>query len=712
MPATFKLTDIIASELRIPRQSAENTAKLLSESCTVPFISRYRKEATGGLDEMQIAAIDSRLKELNELLKRKETILKTIAEQNLLSPELQQKIENCFQPNELEDLYLPYKPKRKTKASVAKEKGLEPLAAAILAQKPGDIELEAEKYLTDMVAGTCEAIAGAKDIIAEIINEDAQARAAARQVFARTARVEAKVAKGKEAEGDKYKDYFSFSEKLDTCPSHRVLAVMRAETEGILKLSIEPDNEAAESSVSRLFVKGRHQSSELVAQAAADSYKRLMKPSIEKEFYNAAKEKADREAIRIFADNLRQLLLAAPVGEKRTLAIDPGFRTGCKVTCLSEHGDLLTNDTIYPHEPQKQEAKAADTIKQLVKKYSVEVIAVGNGTAGRETEAFIKSLGLGSVKLYLVSESGASIYSASKLARDEFPSHDVTVRGAVSIGRRLMDPLAELVKIDPKSIGVGQYQHDVDQAMLSDSLTSVVESCVNSVGVDINTASKHLLAYVSGLGPVLADNIVKHRQENGKFMDRKQLLKVPRMGPKAYQQCAGFLRIRNGKNPLDASAVHPEAYGVVEKMAKDKGVKLPQLLADKSLRQSVKIEQYVSNEIGLPTLKDIMAELEKPGRDPRQAAGEFEFDQTVTEISQLREGMVLPGIVTNLTNFGAFVDIGLKENGLLHISAIADRFIQSPSEVLKLSQQVRVEVVSVDTDRKRIQLSMKSVPQK
>ena len=708
-----QFAQIISRELSISLVQAKNTLALMGEGCTVPFISRYRKEVTGGLDEVQIADVFNRSAELDVLAKRKETILKTIAEQGKLTPELEKEIAKTWDPNILEDIYLPYKPKRKTRATIAKEKGLEPLAEVIFAQRPGSIAQLAKKYLGEHVATEEEAIEGAKDIIAEWVNENTEARSKVRINFERTAQLATKLVKGKEEEGAKYQDYFNFSEKLDKCPSHRVLAVMRAENEGILKVSIDPDDETSEMLLSRLLVRSGGESSALVKEAVSDSYKRLMKPSIEKEFYKLAKDKADAEAIKIFAENLRQLLLAAPVGAVRTLALDPGYRTGCKLVCLNEHGDLLHNETIYPHPPQSKEIDAARKINQLVESYQIQAIAIGNGTAGRETEAFIKRMKFyADVKVFVVNESGASIYSASKVAREEFPDYDVTVRGAVSIGRRLMDPLAELVKIDPKSIGVGQYQHDVDQTNLQQSLTQVVESCVNMVGVDVNTASKHLLTYISGLGPQLAENIVKFRSENGEFSERKQLLKVPRMGPKAYQQAAGFLRIRNGKNPLDNSAVHPESYHIVEKMAKDKGVKVSDLLNDKTVRDSIQLDKYTSAEVGLPTLTDIKNELAKPGRDPRQGISTFAFDDTIKEFKDLKEGMVLPGMVTNLTNFGAFVDIGVKENGLIHISNITTQFISSPADVLKLNQQVRVKIIALDHERKRIQLAMKGIDQK
>lgn len=704
---------IISRELSIAIGQAKNTLALFSEGCTVPFISRYRKEMTGGLDEVQIADVFNRNAELEQLAKRKETIIKTISEQGKLTAQMEKEIAQTWDPNVLEDIYLPYKPKRKTRASIAKEKGLEPLAEIIFAQRPGNIAQLVKQYLGEKVGSETEAIEGAKDIIAEWVNEHAEARSRVRINFERTGQLATKLVKGKEEEGAKYQDYFSFSEKLTKCPSHRVLAVMRAENEGILKINIDPDDETSEILLTRLLVRQGGESSTIVKEAVSDSYKRLMKPSIEKEFYKLAKDKADAEAIKIFAENLRQLLLAAPVGAVRTLALDPGYRSGCKLVCLNEHGDLLHNETVYPHPPQNKENDAAKKINQLVETYQIEAIAIGNGTAGRDTEAFIKRMKFfADIKVYVVNESGASIYSASKVARDEFPDYDVTVRGAVSIGRRLMDPLAELVKIDPKSIGVGQYQHDVDQTNLQQTLTQVVESCVNMVGVDVNTASKHLLTYISGLGPQLADNIVKYRSENGEFSERKQLLKVPRMGPKAYQQSAGFLRIRNGKNPLDNSAVHPETYHIVEKMAKDKAVNVKELLNNATLRDSILLDKYTSAKVGMPTLTDIKNELAKPGRDPRQGISTFAFDDTIKEFKDLKEGMILPGMVTNLTNFGAFVDIGVKENGLIHISNITTQFITSPADALKLNQQVRVKIIALDIERKRIQLAMKGIDQK
>jgi len=703
---------IIAQELSVSEWQVGATLTLFSEGCTVPFISRYRKEATGGLDEVQIAHVFDRKEELSQLEKRKETVLKTIAEQGSLTSELEDRIKKCFDPIVLEDIYLPYKPKRKTRATIAKEKGLEPFAHEIFSQKNGSVEKWARNYLNENVASVEDALAGAKDIIAEWVNEDSGARAVVRAVFDRTAQLGTKVAKGKDVDGAKYQDYFSFSQKLDSCPSHRILAIMRAEKEGVLKVSIEPDSSACERALHKRILKSYSESGAVVKDAIDDSYKRLMKPSIEKEYFKIAKEKADAEAIRIFAENLRQLLLSAPVGSVRTLAIDPGFRTGCKVVCLNEYGDLLHNETIYPHPPQKQTVQAMKKINHLVDAYKIEAVAIGNGTAGRETEAFIKRMKFNvAVKVFVVNESGASIYSASKVAREEFPNYDVTVRGAVSIGRRLMDPLAELVKIDPKSIGVGQYQHDVDQGELQNSLTHVVESCVNMVGVDVNTASKHLLTYISGLGPQLASNIVAYRSENGEFTERKQLLKVPRMGQKAYQQCAGFLRIRSGVNPLDNSAVHPETYSIVEAMAKDNRVTVSELLCNEAVRNAINLDVYVTEMVGLPTLTDIMEELAKPGRDPRQSISNFSFDETIAEFKDLEEGVVLPGIVTNITNFGAFVDIGIKENGLVHISNIATEFVANPADVLKLNQQVRVKIIALDHDRKRIQLAMKGVPQ-
>lgn len=707
-----QIISLIAQELSIREKQVENTITLLDEGCTVPFISRYRKEVTGTLDEVQVADVFHLYENYTALEKRKETILKTIDEQGKLTPELRSKIENCFDATALEDIYLPYKPKRRTKATIAKEKGLEPLAKILMSQNNNDVDSASERFLNDDVANSDEALQGARDIIAEWVSEDSRARDKVRHHFKREAVVYSKLVKAKEEEGEKYRDYFDFEEPLSKIPSHRLLAMMRGANEGILRVSLSPDDEMTVESLNRQFVKGRNSSSEQVQIAVADSYKRLIKPSIENEFNKLAKEAADAEAIEVFRQNLQQLLLAAPLGQKRILAIDPGFRTGCKVVCLNENGDLLHNENIFPHPPQSELKKAAAKISQLTATYKIDAIAIGNGTASRETEQFIKKVKFNKdVDVFIVNENGASIYSASKVAREEFPEYDVTVRGAVSIGRRLMDPLAELVKIDPKSIGVGQYQHDVDQTKLQTSLDEIIAFCVNKVGVELNTASKHILTHVSGLGPALADNIVKYRSENGQFQSRKELLKVPRMGKRAFEQCAGFLRIRNGKNPLDNSAVHPESYKLVETIAKDQKCKVNDLLESKDIRKKVNVASYVTEKVGLPTLNDIMSELEKPGRDPREGIKVFSFDDSLSNINDLHQGMTVPGIINNITNFGAFVDIGIKENGLVHISNICDKFISSPSEVLQLHQHVMVKVLEVDHDRKRIQLAMKGVEQ-
>ena len=706
----MKITDLISSALSIKASQIEKTIGLLDSGATIPFISRYRKEVTGGLDEVQIGAIKEQNDKLNELVKRRETILKSIEEQEKLTPELKTRIENCWNSSELEDIYLPYKPKRQTRAEIARKKGLEPLAKLIMAQHPVDEEGKALSYVKGDVKDTKEAIAGACDIIAEWINEDEYARNAIRNLFEREAVITAKVVKGKEEEGDKYRDYFDFSEKLSKASSHRILAIRRGESEGFLRVNIAPDEDTALERLDKRFIKGDNdnEATNYVADAIEDSYKRLLKPSIETEFSALSKQKADEEAIRVFIENLRQLLLAPPLGQKRVLGIDPGYRTGCKLVCLDAEGNLLHNETIYPHPPQNETSKAGNKVVKLVSTYNIDAIAIGNGTASRETERFITNLRYEKeVKVFVVSENGASIYSASKIAREEFPDYDVTVRGAVSIGRRLMDPLAELVKIDPKSIGVGQYQHDVDQAKLKNSLDLTVESCVNLVGVNVNTASKHLLTYVSGLGPVLAQNIVDYRAAHGAFKSRKELMKVARMGEKAFEQCAGFLRIAEAVNPLDNSAVHPESYHVVEKMAKDLQCTVSELIQNKELKKSLDLKSYITDTVGLPTLNDIIEELDKPGRDPRKGIKMFEFDPNIRTIDDLREGMILPGIVTNITNFGCFVDVGIKENGLVHISEIADRFVSDPTEVVSLHQHVEVKVLSVDLTRKRVQLSMK-----
>jgi uncharacterized protein len=702
--------EIISGKVGIPVRQVKNTIELLEEGATIPFISRYRKEHTGSLDEVKITEIRDELNKLKELEKRKAYILKTIQEQEKLTPELKEKIEGCMDPVQLEDIYLPFKPKRKTRATVARDKGLEPLAKILMKQQEMQIEHIASQYLSDEVENVEEALQGARDIIAEWVNENQRARKTVRVQFDRGAVICARVVKGKEEEAEKFRDYFEFSEPLKKCPGHRILAMRRGEQEGYLKISIEPDSTRTIDSLEDQFVRGRNEAGTQVSEAVNDSYKRLMQPSIENEYKALYKEKADQEAIKVFAANLRQLLLASPLGQKRVMALDPGFRTGCKLVCLDEHGNLLHNETIYPHPPQSDKTGATRKVSSLVQQYKTEAIAIGNGTASRETERFIRLIRFPhDLEVYMVNESGASIYSASKLAREEFPDYDVTVRGAVSIGRRLMDPLAELVKIDPKSIGVGQYQHDVDQTRLKESLDEVVESCVNLVGVNLNTASKHLLTYVSGLGPVLAQNVVDYRSEIGGFTSREQLKKVPRMGAKGFEQCAGFLRIEDADHPLDNSAVHPESYHVVQKMAKDLGVDIQQLVRDGSLVKKIELSHYVSGDTGLPTLKDIASELEKPGRDPREQIEVFEFDQGVFSMEDLKPGMELPGIVTNITKFGAFVDVGVKQDGLVHISQLADRFIKDPNDVVKIHQHVRVKVLEVDISRKRIQLSMKGV---
>ncbi|HOV35132.1 MAG TPA: Tex family protein [Dysgonamonadaceae bacterium] len=700
----------ISDTLQISLPSIENTIKLLDGGATIPFISRYRKEATGGLNEVQIAQISEMYDKMIELEKRKSFILKSIDEQGKLTDELKRKIDDCMEAVELEDIYLPYKPKRQTRAEIARKKGLEGLAKWLMSQAPVAVEQKAADFVGKEVADADEALKGACDIIAEWVNEDEKARQTVRNIFAREAVITSKVIKGKETEGEKYSDYFAFSAILSRCPSHRLLAIRRGEAEGFLRVSISPDDDKCIEKLLVRYVRNHSEAADYVKKAVIDGYKRLLKPSIETEFANLAKEKADDEAIFVFADNLRQLLLAAPLGQKRILAIDPGYRTGCKVVCLGEQGDLLHNETIYPHPPQNEFSKSAAKITKLVSTYKIEAIAIGNGTASRETERFIANLQYDRpVKVFVVSENGASIYSASKTAREEFPDYDVTVRGAVSIGRRLADPLAELVKIDPKSIGVGQYQHDVDQTKLKRALDRTVESCVNLVGVDLNTASKHLLTYVSGLGETLAQNIIDYRSENGPFASRNELKKVPRLGEKAFEQCAGFLRISNAKNPLDNSAVHPESYAIVEKMAADLQCSVKELIGNKSKIDSIDLRHYQSETVGEETLTDILHELEKPGRDPRHTAQVLEFDPNVRTIADVREGMILPGIITNITNFGCFVDFGIKENGLVHISELADRFVSNPTDVVSLHQHVKVRVLSIDMQRKRIQLSMKSV---
>lgn len=708
-----EFSQMIAAELKLPAHRIANTLKLLQGGATIPFISRYRKEATGGLDEVQIGDIQTRYEKLCELSKRKETVLSTIEEQGKLTPELKARISACWNATELEDIYLPFKPKRKTRAEAARAKGLEPLALLLMMQKENNLAAKVRNFVKGEVKDEEDALKGARDILAEQISEDERSRNLMRNQFQRQALIQSKVVKGKEAEeaSAKYRDYFDFCEPLKKCSSHRLLALRRGESEGVLKVSIFPEDEdMCNERLQRLFVRANNECAHQVEEALTDAYKRLLKPAIETEFAALSKEKADEEAIRVFAENLRQLLLAPPLGQKRVMGIDPGFRTGCKVVCLDAQGTLLHNEAIYPHPPKSEYAQAARKIVKLVEQYKIEAIAIGNGTASRETEQFVTSQRYDrEVQVFVVSEDGASIYSASKTAREEFPDYDVTVRGAVSIGRRLMDPLAELVKIDAKSIGVGQYQHDVDQTKLKASLDQTVESCVNLVGVNVNTASKHLLTYVSGLGPTLAQNIVDYRTENGPFESRRQLLKVPRMGAKAYEQCAGFLRIPQAKNPLDNSAVHPESYPIVEQMAKDLNCTVADLIKDKELRSKINLKKYVTDTVGLPTLTDILQELDKPGRDPRQKIQVFEFDKNVRTLDDLQEGMELPGIVTNITNFGCFVDIGIKENGLVHVSQLADRFVSNPADVVRIHQHVRVKVMSIDHERKRIQLTMKGL---
>lgn len=708
-----EFSQMIAAELKLPAHRIANTLKLLQGGATIPFISRYRKEATGGLDEVQIGDTQTRYEKLCELSKRKETVLSTIEEQGKLAPELKARISACWNATELEDIYLPFKPKRKTRAEAARAKGLEPLALLLMMQKENNLAAKVRNFVKGEVKDEEDALKGARDILAEQISEDERSRNLMRNQFQRQALIQSKVVKGKEAEeaSAKYRDYFDFCEPLKKCSSHRLLALRRGESEGVLKVSIFPEDEdMCNERLQRLFVRANNECAHQVEEALTDAYKRLLKPAIETEFAALSKEKADEEAIRVFAENLRQLLLAPPLGQKRVMGIDPGFRTGCKVVCLDAQGTLLHNEAIYPHPPKSEYAQAARKIVKLVEQYKIEAIAIGNGTASRETEQFVTSQRYDrEVQVFVVSEDGASIYSASKTAREEFPDYDVTVRGAVSIGRRLMDPLAELVKIDAKSIGVGQYQHDVDQTKLKASLDQTVESCVNLVGVNVNTASKHLLTYVSGLGPTLAQNIVDYRTENGPFESRRQLLKVPRMGAKAYEQCAGFLRIPQAKNPLDNSAVHPESYPIVEQMAKDLNCTVADLIKDKELRSKIDLKKYVTDTVGLPTLTDILQELDKPGRDPRQKIQVFEFDKNVRTLDDLQEGMELPGIVTNITNFGCFVDIGIKENGLVHVSQLADLFVSNPADVVRIHQHVRVKVMSIDHERKRIQLTMKGL---
>ena len=705
-------TRLISAELHLPEPGVENTLKLLDEGCTIPFISRYRKERTGGLDEVQIAAISNRAEQLQEIAKRKATVVNTITEQGKMTADLQKRIDDCWEMTTLEDIYLPYKPKRRTRAQIAREQGLEPLATLLLMQREANPERAAQRFVVagDSPANTSEALKGAQDIIAEQVSEDERSRNTVRSAFRREAFIVSKAVKSKKDndEAQKYSDYFDWEEPLKRCSSHRLLAMRRGESEGILRVSITIDDDEAVSRLQRSYVRGHGACQRLVAEAVEDGYKRLLLPSIETEFANLSKQRADDEAIRVFAENLRQLLLSAPLGQKRVMGIDPGFRTGCKVVCLDAQGNLLHHEAIFPHPPVNHRMQATIHVQQMIADYQIEAIAIGNGTASRETKEFMEEL-KAAPSIYVVSEDGASVYSASKVAREEFPNEDVTVRGAVSIGRRLMDPLAELVKIDPKSIGVGQYQHDVDQTKLKHSLDQTVESCVNLVGVNLNTASQHLLTYVSGLGPALAQNIVEYRTAHGAFTSRAQLKKVPRLGPAAYQQCAGFLRIPNAKNPLDNSAVHPESYAVVEQMAKDCQCTVADLISQKETREKIDIKRYVTSDIGLPTLTDIMKELEKPGRDPREQIEEFEFDASVQTLDDLHEGMVLPGIVTNITNFGAFVDIGVHQDGLVHVSQLANRYVSDPTQVVRLHQHVRVRVIGVDVRRQRISLSMKNV---
>lgn len=702
--------DLIAKALQLPLPQVRNTIGLLESGATIPFISRYRKERTGGLNEVQITDIKNQLDKLTELKARKDTILNALEKQEKLTPELKARIEASWDSNEIEDIYLPYKPKRVTRAEMARKKGLEPLAKLIAAQREPFLSGRVPAFVQGEVKDEEDALSGARDIIAEWVNENERTRNQVRFAF-RQAVISAKVIKGKEEEGAKYRNYFQFEEKLSRCQSHRLLAVRRGEEEGLLRVSIAPtDDDACLESLYRQYKRNNGACWEQFQLAIDDAYKRLLKPSIESEFAKSSKLKADEEAIRVFADNLRQLLLAPPLGQKRVLGIDPGYRTGCKVVCLDAQGNLLHNETIYPHPPKNERKKAEIKIQHLVEAYNIDAISIGNGTASRETEEFITNIRYTKpVKVFVVSEDGASVYSASAVARAEFPEYDVTVRGAVSIGRRLMDPLAELVKINPKSIGVGQYQHAVDQALLKKSLDQTVESCVNLVGVNVNTASKELLTYISGLGPVLAQNIVQYRAENGPFVCRKDLKKVPRLGEKAFEQCAGFLRIPNGTNPLDNSAVHPESYPVVEKMAADLHCTVGELMKRKELKQQIRLEQYQTDQIGMPTLQDIMKELDKPGRDPRSEIQEFSFNPDIHTIDDLQEGMILPGIVTNITNFGCFVDVGIKENGLVHISELADRFVSNPADVVSIHQHVQVRVLSIDTTRKRVQLSMKGI---
>lgn len=701
------LTEIIAKQQGLREKQVESTINLLAQGATIPFISRYRKEATGGLNEVQVAQVKEQNDKLTELIHRRDYILQTIEEQGKLTDDLKKRISECWDATQLEDMYLPFKPKRKTKAEVARKKGLEPLAITLLTQPYKNPEEVAARYVEGEVKDKEEALQGARDIIAERVNEDERTRQSVRRSFEYTGMIRSKVVKAKESEAGKFRDYFDWSEPLKRCTSHRLLAMRRGEAEGYLRVTIAPsDEEDCMSRVERFYVKAGSPAAAQVEMAVSDAYKRLLKPSIETEFAGSSKTKADEEAIHVFAENLKQLLLAAPLGQKRIMGIDPGFRTGCKVVCLDAQGNLLHNETIFPHQPQNQYARAGFKVASLVEQYKIEAIAIGNGTAGRETEELVKSLHLKGIEVFLVSEDGASVYSASKLAREEFPDYDVTVRGAVSIGRRLADPLAELVKIDPKAIGVGQYQHDVDQTELKKSLDLTVESCVNTVGVNLNTASKHLLTYVSGLGPALAQNIVDYRAENGPFASRKALLKVPRLGAKAYEQCAGFLRIPDAKNPLDNTAVHPERYALVEQMAKDAGCDIKTLIADATIRAKIDLNKYCTAEVGLPTLTDIMQELAKPGRDPRGTAKVFSFADNLHSLDDLREGMEVPGVVTNITKFGCFVDMGIKVKGLVHISQMADHYVKDPAEVVHIQQQVIVRVIDIDEERGRVALKL------
>ena len=703
---------LIAQRLNLREKQVEQTIALLDEGATIPFISRYRKEATGGLDEVAVAAVAEQHRQLDELEHRKAFVLETIEAQGALTDELRARITACWDATEIEDIYLPFKPKRRTRAQMAREKGLEPLAQRLLLRPNNDPEQEAEGFLTDEVGTVDEALQGARDIIAEQISEDEHSRQTLRRIYSREAVITSKAVKGKSEtpEAAKYRDYFEWSEPLKRCTSHRLLAMRRGESEGVLRVTITPaDDERATEQVARRYVKSGTRAAEQVEMAAGDAYKRLLRPSIETEFAASSKEQADEEAIRVFATNLKQLLLAAPLGQRRIMGIDPGFRTGCKVVCLDAQGALLHNETIYPHPPKNETVLSEQTLRRLLKDYAVEAVAIGNGTAGRETEEFVRGLHVEGVEIFLVSEDGASVYSASATAREEFPDYDVTVRGAVSIGRRLADPLAELVKIDPKAIGVGQYQHDVDAGALKRSLDQTVESCVNAVGVNLNTASAHLLTYVSGLGASLAKKIVEYRTAHGPFGSRRELLKVPRLGAKAFEQCAGFLRIVDGKNPLDNTAVHPERYDIVQHMAADAGLDVPALIADAEARKRLDLKRYCTADVGLPTLTDILAELEKPGRDPRGKAEVFSFEEGIHSIDDLEIGMILPGVVTNVTNFGAFVDLGIKVKGLVHVSQLADRFVRDPNEVVHVQQQVRVRVLEIDEARGRIALSMKSV---